>query len=506
MKNKKVIPPEDKHKAVPSKVDPKPEQNAQPPQEASSQQSSAPVQNAIMAHEKPLPVLLLDTALDFGHVQQEIVALATHLQSLGFAVLLACPQGSALFSKVQKCQAQGIECLALAHKGNNVAVGLGLAIRLLWRFKKKTPLCIHSFSPVCLPLVHRLMQWRLKGATLAFYSAFEAPQSSTTTAKSASITKTSKNTKVSGISETEDTQKTIEKTPSATPEPATQTFSAQWAKYLACLDKIIVPSSYIRSAWAQTGIEVSKLKVIRTALPAVEAPSTPATTVTQVVEKTATDVASSAQQAQQAQQNHRFVFVVATNFVENSCLDVLFGAMLELEKTDFPKPWEVRVVGEGPDFATYMQRAEDLGIASRLALLSTLHYDFPLQATLPHGHALILPQLGPQGNMHACMHAWTLGLPIIATHIAEYTELMEVAARITRGSKGGITAIAPQEAKALAAAMHTIMGDAQRFSELAKESHAMRNYALMTRLQDTYMDVYKSGIASFGWVLPQKKK
>ncbi len=419
-------------------------------------QTKAP--HAVMAHEKPLPILLLDAGLTFGYRQQEILALAIYLQTRGFVVLLACPQSSILRIKAQ---AAGVSCFDLAHKGSKMSLGLGVFLRLLWRFKKKDPLCIHAFSPDFLPLVHRLVHWRLTGATLAFYSLFEAAT----------------------------LPSHADHSPDA--ESIPQQLSPLMAKYLTCIDKVTVPSSHVRATWAQAGIEASRLKVIRPAVPALEGS----------VEHTAY-----AEHEGQAQQAQRFVFVVATEFLENSCLDVLFGAMLELEKHDFAMPWEVRVVGEGPDFATYMQRAEDLGVAPRLALLSTIDADFPLQVTLPHGHALILPQLGPQGNMHACINAWALGLPIIATHIAEYTELMEVAARISRGSKGGIITVVPQDAKALAAAMQEIMGQRARYVELAKESHTMRNYALMSRLEDTYMDVYKGGIASFGWVLPQKKK
>ncbi len=421
-------------------------ENGDSKQKLASQKASAKNESqAIMAHEKPLPVLLIDAGLTFTHVQQEILALAQHLQAQGFAVVLACPEHSALQTKAQEA---GFDIFTLRAKGQDVSLGLRLSLRLLWRFKKKDPLCIHVFSPDCLGAIHRLVKWRLQGATLTYYSAF-------TTALPAS--------------------KAVE----ASESPAF-TLSAPMLKYLECIDKVIVPSSYIRSTWAHAGLEASRLKVIRTALSK---------------ENTALATPSS----------ERFIFLVMTDFIENSCLDVLFGAMLEVEKNDFSKPWEVRVVGEGPDFGTYVQRAEDLGVAWRLSLLSTLDEDFPLQATLPHAHVLILPQLGPQGNIHACMNAWALGLPIIASNIMEYTELTEVAARICRGSKGGILSILPQDAKALAAAMQQTMEDTEKYTELAKESAHMRNYALLPRLQDTYLEVYKGGIASFGWVIPKKK-
>ncbi len=437
-------PPSTKKAHVPAKA--KAENDESRDKHADQKASVKKESQAIMAHEKPLPVLLMDAGLTFTHVQQEVLALAQHLQAQGFAVVLACPEHSALQSKAQEA---GFDIFTLRAKGQEISLGLRLSLRLLWRFKKKDPLCIHIFSPDCLPAIHRLVRWRLQGATLTYYSAFATPPALAAT-------------KAEG-----------------TESPA-YALSAPMVKHLECIDKVIVPSSYIRSTWAHAGLEASRLKVIRTALPK---------------ENTEPTKASS----------ERFIFLVMTDFIENSCLDVLFGAMLEVEKNDFSKPWEVRVVGEGPAFGTYVQRAEDLGVASRLSLLSTLDEDFPLQATLPHAHALILPQLGPQGNIHACMNAWALGLPIIATNIIEYTELTEVAARISRGSKGGILSIMPQDAKALAAAMQQVMEDTEKYTELAKESAHMRNYALLPRLQDTYLEVYKGGIASFGWVIPKKK-
>ncbi len=254
------------------------------------------------------------------------------------------------------------------------------------------------------------------------------------------------------------------------------------------IDKIIVPSAQWRQQFAKGRVDVARLHIIHSACPndVLRAPST---------------------------QKNRFVFVLPARLKgepEHDCMDIVLKSMLKLQKNNSDNnEWEVRVVADELQLSNYVQKAVALGIDEHLTVLTSIKSDFPLHEVLPSAAALILPEGNPEGNVSAIMAAWCLGVPIIATQVPAHLELIEVADKIRFFSRGlakqdQMQLISFEDTDSLAVAMQELLKDPKRLTSLAAASLAMKNYADMSRLTQSYADIYKGCIGSRGWVLPSK--
>ncbi len=138
--------------------------------EKKSIQSSAS-SNTVMAHEKPLQVLLMDDGMDYTHIQRELLAVAEVLRAANFVVHIHCLEGSRL---MELAVAQDFVTMALPEKKEGYFRNLMATWRLLWKYDKKSPCCVHAFSKTCLPLLKSFVSRRLDGTSISLYSHFDA--------------------------------------------------------------------------------------------------------------------------------------------------------------------------------------------------------------------------------------------------------------------------------------------------------------------------------------------
>ncbi len=447
----------------------------------------------VMAHEKPLQVLLLDDGLGYGHVQREVLALATPLRAADFVVHVLCPENSSLLHKAKE---QEFVTVPLSTKRQGRLRRFMAAFSLLWKYDKKSPLCVHTFSAKTLPLVNSFVSRRMPGTTIAFYSCFAEHLLTTSPAntKDKNITKTHELNKLPRIPSMPSIPDHVNAQAKTAKEDGTEKSIADNSpinnahiEQANIAEKIILPSKLLQHTWAQARVDVSRLKVVYTAC-----------------EKN--DFVSS------AQQEERCVFVVTDELFgapELDSIDSVLKALVILQKMENVPTFEVRVVSPRLDVQAYVQKASALGVDKYLSILTHLDSDFPIQEVLPHAHVLILPQTAPEGNVHAFMAAWCLGLPIITTQIPGHMELIELADKVRFAGKNlakddQAQLIEPDSAESLAKAMYEVMHNSTRLEALTKASLAMSEYAQMPRLQKNYLDIYKDAIASKGWVLPKK--
>lgn len=109
----------------------------------------------------------------------------------------------------------------------------------------------------------------------------------------------------------------------------------------------------------------------------------------------------------------RYVFVVSAPLVSSSGHVVVFDAMrILMDQPDLP-PWEVRLVGDGPDFATLLAAARERGVASRLAMLGAQD----VRRILPDADAMLVPNIEGEDGAEAIRSAWCVGLPVLASSL-----------------------------------------------------------------------------------------
>ncbi len=469
--------------------------------------AKSPINTTPMAHERILLVLLMDDGMQYGHVQRELLATAKALRSTGFVVHVLCPEHSAL---VHKATAEGFIAVPIPPKKQGFISNYITSVRLLWKYDKNSPLCIHTFSATYLPLIKSFAKRRLQNVTVVLYSCFHKDLSVKTT--SFAMPQKSKPKAISDNipSEGEELAQSSEDVSASTDssnkpeikcevqvEETGKNFSQHFSKLSALTasadiaEKVIIPSSFVRNAWSEIKMDASRLKVIHTAFPRQE--STPS-----------------------ERQGKRFVFLVLADFAgspEQDVMDTVYKAMLNLQDakasvTESPE-WEVRIMGAEQRLGAYVEKAKSLGIANRLTLLTSIDGNFPLEDVLPGVHALVLPQNTPEGNMPAFLAAWSYGLPIIASKVSGHLELVELADRTRIVSKSALKSdqvqlILPDDEDSLTEAMRELLCNKARYDELATASFAMSPYADMSRLQQNYLDIYRDCISARGWVLPKK--
>ncbi len=453
--------------------------------EISSEQATS-----VMAHEKPLQVLLMDDAVDFTHVQRELLAVAHVLRSANFVVHILCLEKSRL---MECALAEEFKVVALPQKNAGFFATFFSTLKLLWKYDKKSPCCIHAFSCTCLPLLQSFVSRRLIGTTISLYSHFNPREvASALVAEPLSRADISKKEmakmpRIPDMPKIQPVKPTLSSEETSNAQPTKNNSLSELINQLSIVSKIIVPSAHWRHQFAEGAVDVSRLQIIHSACPKDEL-------------------------SPQKLQKERFVFIlpaVLKGDPEHDCMDMVLKSMLKLKKSN-PEltQWEVRVVANEQQVASYVQKANALEIADHLTLLTGVDSDFPLQEVLQYAGAIILLESQPEVDVTSVMTAWCLGVPIIATHVPGHVELLEVADKIRFSSKGQAKNDQMQffdidDVDSLTKSMKELLSAPKRCAALAKASLAMANYGDMSRLTQNYLDIYKNCIASKGWVLPK---
>lgn len=179
----------------------------------------------------------------------------------------------------------------------------------------------------------------------------------------------------------------------------------------------------------------------------------------------------------------RFVFCMVGALTPQKGHAVLVEALAALqahEAAGTPLPsWEVRVVGEGPLFGQLLQRADELGVSSRMAFLGRQDS----RRILPDCDALLVPSVHGEGSSGVIKEGWVTGLPVICSALASNLEL------VSDGVNG--LATAPGDAAALADAMRRVATDGALRTRLAQGgTHSVSDFT-DTRMAEAYMALYR---------------
>lgn len=105
----------------------------------------------------------------------------------------------------------------------------------------------------------------------------------------------------------------------------------------------------------------------------------------------------------------RIVIGSLTGHSDCASHSVLLKAMAALWQNENMPPWEVRIIGDCPNFQQLLDEATALGVQSRLALLGAQ----PLHEVLPLCNILVAPSTSPHGALPAMAAAWALALPLL---------------------------------------------------------------------------------------------
>ena len=292
----------------------------------------------------------------------------------------------------------------------------GLIIKLLWFYKRSMPLLVHVFSLSMLLTINRFIKLRLKDSTVFIHSCFTLPNQ------------------------------------------LHQAMTSHIMRVWEQVDKVIFPSHDIANTWIDMGLDATKTQCIYTAL-----------------DKKEVKIIS------QNSAKRRHIFAVMADASLDSGLNTVLEAMQLVLNYKAPKscpcpPFEVRVFSKRGDYNDFIQKAQELKVEHCLSLLS----EQILADTFCHVHSLILPHLKTETNLTPLMLAFASHIPVVATKIPTYTEIMQ----------DKMLFVEPSNAKELSKVMIKLMSDPFTWQEQAKKSAHMRTFALMPRLQNDYILTY----------------
>lgn len=170
--------------------------------------------------------------------------------------------------------------------------------------------------------------------------------------------------------------------------------------------------------------------------------------------------------------DRHFRFGMANSLMPRSGALLVIRAMAAIwQKRELP-PWETRMFGAGPRFGEILREAEDMGVASRLSILS----DQPLPLVSPHCDAWIAPGSSMTEFPQDLWAGYAAGLPVISVQSQLHRERIlspNAALRIETNN--------PQE---LARAMIAIMRDDKLRDRLVSRGANVRPHAGLRAMAD----------------------
>lgn len=116
----------------------------------------------------------------------------------------------------------------------------------------------------------------------------------------------------------------------------------------------------------------------------------------------------------------RFVFVAAAPLEADSGFAELLDAMAMVQGTEHLPPWELRLVGQGRQFAELLDKATQLGVEPRLALLGEQDVDDQLD----FAHVAVSCARHSREQFLFLLRAWARHLPVLTTGTPEMLEFV----------------------------------------------------------------------------------
>lgn len=171
-------------------------------------------------------------------------------------------------------------------------------------------------------------------------------------------------------------------------------------------------------------------------------------------------VEPSEQPVRRGRKDGRVVFAVLGDLVPQSGHSLLFEAMAGLETMEGVPPWEVRVLGDGPQFHELLEEAQTRKIDGRLAFLG----GEDLGEKLVDCDVLILPAGEGESHIPLVLRGWVAGVPVIAINRLDHAESFQ--------EDVNVALVPPGDAASLAQQMVRLAGDRSLRANLAEGGRA----------------------------------
>jgi glycosyltransferase involved in cell wall biosynthesis len=144
--------------------------------------------------------------------------------------------------------------------------------------------------------------------------------------------------------------------------------------------------------------------------------------------------------------------------VHQKGLDLLLPALAQLQQL----PWELVIIGDGPQREPLQQMAAELGLAERIRFAGWQR-GADLEAEYQHANLFVLPSRH-EGMPNVVLEAMASGLPVLATRIAGNEEL------VLPGETGEL--VPPENSAALQSALEHLLPDASLRQRMGKAGRA----------------------------------
>lgn len=188
----------------------------------------------------------------------------------------------------------------------------------------------------------------------------------------------------------------------------------------------------------------------------------------------------------------RIVIGSLTGHSDSASHSVVLKAMAALWQNEKMPPWEVRIIGDCPNFRQLLDEATALGVQSRLALLGAQ----PLHEVLPLCNILVAPSTSPHGALPAMAAAWALSLPLLCPALPTNQEwaVHEDNALLYQGED-------PQQ---LATSLKHLIKNTQIHQNLVKGAARTAPRTSIDVAVHHCLDVYAEHLKKRGWVSTPK--
>lgn len=161
----------------------------------------------------------------------------------------------------------------------------------------------------------------------------------------------------------------------------------------------------------------------------------------------------------------RFVFVAAAPLEADSGFAELLDAMAMVLGTEHLPPWELRIAGNGSQFAELLDKATRLGVESRLALLGEQDVDDQLAMA----HVAVSCARHSREQFMFLLRAWARRLPVLATGTPELLEFVTERQNALVSQPGNAVALGASMVRCLAddeLRQRIARGGAESFAQL----------------------------------------
>lgn len=116
----------------------------------------------------------------------------------------------------------------------------------------------------------------------------------------------------------------------------------------------------------------------------------------------------------------RVIFACSDTLEEDRGYDQLLQGMAALYRHENMPPWELRIAGGGPMFETFLEKAKELNVDSRLAIFG----GFNGPDILRDCDVMIAPANRDDGSSLSIKEAWAAGLALICSDLASHREMV----------------------------------------------------------------------------------